>query len=248
MGRIGLMRVCSRCGRTYASDLKRVCNACGTDLAVAEQPRNAVSLLRLAPRAFRKPDTSRRSRTPEPDAGRRGYVVGGRTVAVQPDMQMVAPIVAGVTSGFKAPGVHAGSGKGPRAAQLVGGAGQSMSVCHWPLLKGRSPREASAKWPASVSWLASGGAPASADRRASGNRLASTAVPRASGSPFVLQPPVTAATARAKEWMLRRRSKAPDHVPCRRRRGARALACSPAAIRLKAPPKGGGFHPPRVGQ
>src|ERR1700761_5053037 len=35
----------------------------------------------------------------------------GRTVAVQPLMQMVRWIVAWVTCGFSAPGVHAGSGR-----------------------------------------------------------------------------------------------------------------------------------------
>jgi hypothetical protein len=36
---------------------------------------------------------------------------GGRTVAVHPPAQIVRPIVAGVTAGFTAPGVHAGAGR-----------------------------------------------------------------------------------------------------------------------------------------
>ena len=49
----------------------------------------------------------------------------GRIVAVQPETQMVEPIVAWVTAGLSAPGVNAGSGSpGSRsvaAAPLVGG-------------------------------------------------------------------------------------------------------------------------------
>jgi hypothetical protein len=40
-------------------------------------------------------------------------LAGGRTVAVQPDLQMVEPIVAWVTAGFTEPGVHTGSGSFP---------------------------------------------------------------------------------------------------------------------------------------
>src|SRR6266581_4367788 len=48
------------------------------------------------------------------------YEDGGRTVAVQPDTQIVDPIVAWVTSGFRAPGVNAGSGSpGKRPAAVV---------------------------------------------------------------------------------------------------------------------------------
>jgi hypothetical protein len=36
---------------------------------------------------------------------------GGRTVAVQPSTQIVWPIVAWVTAGFRAPGVQVGSGR-----------------------------------------------------------------------------------------------------------------------------------------
>jgi hypothetical protein len=36
---------------------------------------------------------------------------GGRTVAVQPERQIVEPIVAWVTAGLTAPGVHRGSGR-----------------------------------------------------------------------------------------------------------------------------------------
>jgi hypothetical protein len=36
---------------------------------------------------------------------------GGRTVDVQPDVQMVRPIVAWVTAGLSAPGVQRGSGR-----------------------------------------------------------------------------------------------------------------------------------------
>src|SRR5581483_1219667 len=36
---------------------------------------------------------------------------GGRKVAVHPDLQIVRPIVAGVTAGFSAPGVQLGSGR-----------------------------------------------------------------------------------------------------------------------------------------
>jgi hypothetical protein len=38
-------------------------------------------------------------------------LAGGRTVLVQPDWQMVWPIVAGMTAGFSAPGVQRGSGR-----------------------------------------------------------------------------------------------------------------------------------------
>ena len=40
------------------------------------------------------------------------YLVDGRIVAVQPDTQIVEPIVDCVTSGFFAPGVRPGSGSG----------------------------------------------------------------------------------------------------------------------------------------
>ena len=43
------------------------------------------------------------------------YETGGRTVFVQPLLQIVEPRSAGVTSGLRAPGVRAGSGRpGPR--------------------------------------------------------------------------------------------------------------------------------------
>ena len=40
-------------------------------------------------------------------------------VAVQPETQMVEPIVDCVTSGFSAPGVQAGSGSGKSACEQV---------------------------------------------------------------------------------------------------------------------------------
>src|SRR4051812_50192571 len=47
------------------------------------------------------------------------YEVGGRTVAVQPETQMVLSMVDGVTSGLVAPGVHEESGKGSFAVEQV---------------------------------------------------------------------------------------------------------------------------------
>ncbi len=45
--------------------------------------------------------------------------VGGRTLAVQPETQIVVWIVACVTSGFVAPGVHTASGKPLRSTHLA---------------------------------------------------------------------------------------------------------------------------------
>src|SRR5882757_127674 len=47
------------------------------------------------------------------------YEVGGRTVAVQPETQMVLLMVDWVTSGLVAPGVQEASGKGSLAVEQV---------------------------------------------------------------------------------------------------------------------------------
>ncbi|GAC1518180.1 MAG: hypothetical protein NVS1B12_10010 [Acidimicrobiales bacterium] len=46
------------------------------------------------------------------------YAAGGRTVAVHPLEQIVAPMVSGVTAGLTAPGVRTGSGR-PTAGERV---------------------------------------------------------------------------------------------------------------------------------
>jgi hypothetical protein len=53
----------------------------------------------------------------------------GRIVAVQPETQIVEPIVAWVTAGLRAPGVWLGSGSpGSRSAELLAIAGGAMPV------------------------------------------------------------------------------------------------------------------------
>src|SRR5215470_12002048 len=47
------------------------------------------------------------------------YEVGGRTVAVQPETQIVLSMVDWVTSGLKAPGVQVASGKGSLAVEQL---------------------------------------------------------------------------------------------------------------------------------